>query len=79
MHGIWCVSTRHDSVAFKLGQPVQVTWIELQPAKGPGYSALEIEGWTVYAGHGSRAVREAAQMLGSFSGVSVKQQGGYDC
>jgi hypothetical protein len=79
MHGIWCASTRHDSVTFKLGQPVQVAWIELQPAKGPGYSGLEIEGWTVYAGPGSRAVREAAQMLGRFSGVSVKQQGGYDC
>lgn len=79
MHGIWCASTRHDSVTFKLGQPVQAAWIELQPAKGPGCSGLEIEGWTVYAGYGSRAVREAAQMLGRFSGVSVKQQGGYDC
>jgi hypothetical protein len=78
-HGIWCASTRYDSVMFELGKPVQAAWIDLQPAKGPGYSALELEGWAVHAGCGSTAIREAARRLGRFPGVTVKQEGGYDC
>jgi len=78
-HGIWCASTRRDSVMFELGQPVQAVWVDLQPAKGPGSAMLELGAWTVYGRHGSPAIRDAAQMLAAFPGVTVKQQGGYDC
>jgi hypothetical protein len=78
-HAIWCVSTRYDSMMFEIGQPARVVWIDLQPAKGSGYSALEFEGWTLYGSYGARAIREASQMLGRFPGVTVKQESGYDC
>lgn len=81
-HGIWCASTLRDSMMFKLGQPVQATWVDLQPAKGAGYAILELGrhgAWHVQARHGSRAIRDAAQMLAGFPGVTVKQERGYDC
>ncbi|WP_434150058.1 hypothetical protein ACR2R6_00820 [Methylocaldum gracile subsp. desertum] len=78
-NGIWCASTLRDSVMFELGQPVQATWVDLQPAKGPGYAMLQLGVWSVYGRHGSRAIRDAAQMLAGFPGVTVKQEGGYDC
>lgn len=81
-HGIWCASTLRDSIMFELGQPVQVTWIDLQPAKGAGLARLELGKygvWHVEAPHRSPTIRDAAQMLAGFPGVTVKQQGGYDC
>lgn len=77
--GFWCVSTRYDSMMFPLGQPVPVTRIELQPAKGGGYSELEIDCWRVQGRCGSPAIREAAEILGRIPGVTLKQETGYDC
>ncbi|BBA32747.1 hypothetical protein sS8_0782 [Methylocaldum marinum] len=81
-HGIWCASTLRDSVMFEIGRPVQATWVELLPAKGAGYAMLQLGKhgfWYVQARHGSRAIRDAAEMLAAFPGVTVKQEGGYDC
>ncbi|WP_249695174.1 hypothetical protein [Stappia sp. WLB 29] len=76
---VWCASTLWDTVVFPLDEPVSVTRIEMLPAKGGGYGALEIGRWNVRSAQGSAAIAAAEATIAAFPGVSIVRHDGYDC
>lgn len=76
---VWCASTAWDTVVVPLDEPVSVTRIEMLPAKGGGYSVLEIGRWSVRSAQGSAAIAAAEARIAAFPGVTITRHGGYDC
>lgn len=76
---IWGVSTLWETFSAAFGTAVRVEHIELLPAKGGGYSALEIGRWRVMSSAGSPDVAAAAGWLDGLPGVHVVRHDGYDC
>jgi len=76
---LWSASTRWDTRAFPIGKPVTIDRVEILPAKGAGYSALEIGPWYVRSHQGSREIARAAEQIGSFPGVRIERHEAYDC
>lgn len=74
----WHLSTAVDSIT--LGGPgssvVQV--IEIEPAKGGGFAAIEVGPWSVRSSRLSRAIADAAHELEKLPGLTVTRHGGYD-
>lgn len=76
---IWCVSTLWETLVHAFGTEVSINRIELLPAKGGGYSAIEIGAWRVMSSPGSTEIAEAARHLETFPGVRIIPHEGYDC
>ncbi|MDI1284223.1 MAG: hypothetical protein PSV46_07495 [Reyranella sp.] len=74
----WHLSTAADSIV--LGDPdtstVQV--MEIAPAKGGGFAAIEVGAWSVRDAWGSRAIADAARLLENLPGLAVTRHDGYD-
>jgi hypothetical protein len=74
----WHLSTATDSIV--LGGPgssaVQV--IEIEPAKGGGFAAIEVGPWSVRSSRLSRAIADAARELEKLQGLTVTRHDGYD-
>ncbi|MGE0503686.1 MAG: hypothetical protein AB7I79_23835 [Rhizobiaceae bacterium] len=76
---VWCLSTRHDSIAFPVGQQVDVRLTEAKPAKGGGYTVIAAGRWWVQGGYPSTELRAAADALATMTGVGVTRVEEYDC
>lgn len=76
--GRWHLSTAADSIV--LGGPgtstVQV--IEIEPAKGGGFAAIEVGPWSVRSSRLSRAIADAARELEKLPGLTITRHAGYD-
>lgn len=77
--GVWAASTRWDTRLLRLGEKVKVNRIDLKPAKGGGWSGIEIGPWSVRDAPGSRSIADAADFLARIDGVCVTRHYGYDC
>ena len=75
----WGASSKWDTVSFAIGRQVEITHIELQPAKGGGRSELRIGPWDVWDCYGMTSIRAAAAYLATMPGVEIKKYDGYDC
>lgn len=76
---LWCASNLHDSVAFPLGEAVDVDWLETLPAKGSGAQRLIIGDWSALAYARPRDIAAAAEHAGGFAGVRLRRSQDYDC
>ncbi|MBU4530407.1 MAG: hypothetical protein KUA43_00970 [Hoeflea sp.] len=76
---IWCVSTLWETLFFADGTEVSIDWIELHPARGGGYSAIEIGPWRVMSSQGSPEIAQAVRHLDTIPGVRIEPHGGHDC
>lgn len=76
---IWCVSTPWETLVHSQGTEISIDWIEMLPAKGGGFSAIEIGRWRVMSCQGSSGIAEAAHHLGTFPGVRIARHEGHDC
>jgi hypothetical protein len=76
--GSWYLSTGRDSV--RLGGPdtstVQV--LDIAPARGGGYSALEVGSWRVHDAYRSSAIADAAAALERVPGLRIERHTGHD-
>lgn len=77
--GFWCASTRWDSIRHPIGKPLAVGWHDVLPAKGSGFSEIDIDGWTVRDESGSKAIRDAVSALAEIPGITINHIQGYDC
>jgi hypothetical protein len=77
--GRLCASTAWDTIVFAAETPVEISWHDIAPAKGGGFSEIAIGGWSVRDLHGSRSIRDAVEHLGAMAGLHVKHLTGYDC
>lgn len=74
--GTWYLSTGRDTVGLVEGTVVSL--LEIAPARGSGYAALEIGMWHVRDAHGSAAIAEAARQIARIPGVVVERHTGND-
>jgi hypothetical protein len=74
--GGWYLSTGRDTVRLVEGTVVDL--MEIAPARGSGYAALEIGLWHVRDAHGSAAIAEAARQIARIPGVTVERHTGND-
>ena len=74
----WHLSTTADSIV--LGGPASsaVQVIEIEPAKGGGFAAIEVGAWSVRSSRLSRAIADAARELEKLPGLTVTRHAGYD-
>lgn len=74
----WHLSTASDSIV--LGGPASsaVQVIEIEPAKGGGFAAIEVGPWSVRSSRLSRAIADAARELEKLPGLTVTRHTGYD-
>lgn len=77
--GLWCASTLWESSAHALGRKVVAEWVELLPAKGAGYSMLQLGRWRVMSRQGSTEIAGAVEMLRLLPGVRIDRHEGFDC
>lgn len=77
--GGWGLSNRYNTVRVLPGAAAAVTWIELQPAKGGGWSGLALDCWEVRSTAGSAAIRRAAEAIARLPGAQLRREDGYDC
>jgi hypothetical protein len=77
--GLWCASTLWESSAHALGTKVSAEWVELLPAKGAGYSLLQLGRWRVMSRQGAAEIAGAVEMLRLLPGVRIDRHEGYDC
>ena len=77
--GAWGLSNRHESVWLAPGEAARVIWIELQPAKGGGWSGLSLDRWEVRSAPGAAAIRDAAEAIARRPGMQLHREEGYDC
>jgi hypothetical protein len=75
----WCASTAWDTLVLTTGEPIDISWNDVAPAKGGGFSEIAIERWAVRDWHGSPAVRDAVAYIERMSGQRVNHVTGYDC
>lgn len=75
----WAASTKWDTVIFTTGHSVDVSHIEIRPAKGGGSSALRIGSWEVRDCYGQKEIERAANFLAAISGVKITKYESYDC
>ena len=75
----WGASSKWDTVSFVIGREVEITHIELQPAKGGGRSELRIGPWEVWDCYGVASIKAAAAHLAAMPGVEIRRYEGYDC
>jgi hypothetical protein len=76
--GRWCASTCWDTICFGAEESA-VSWNDIAPAKGGGFSEIAIGRWSVRDWHNSRPVRDAVDHLETICGVRVNHVTGYDC
>jgi hypothetical protein len=74
----WCASNRWDTICFDRNE-TSISWHDIAPAKGGGFSEVAIGAWTVRDWHDSRQIRSAVEHLENFCGVHVNHVTGYDC
>ena len=74
----WHLSTAADSIVLGGPESLAVQVIEIGPAKGGGYAALEVGPWSVRSSHLSRAITDAARELEKLPGLIVTRHDGYD-
>lgn len=74
----WHLSTRYSTVALEGPESSSVQFIDLAPAKGGGYAALDVGSWSVRDAHGSASIKEAADILEKLAGLKVVRHTGYD-
>jgi hypothetical protein len=74
----WHLSTAADSIV--LGGPAASTVqvMEIEPAKGGGFAAIDVGAWSVRDAWGSRAIAEAARLLANLPGLTITRHEGYD-
>lgn len=75
----WGASNKWDTISFAIGRQVEISHIELQPAKGGGRSELRIGSWDVFDCYGGTSIKTAAAHLAAMPGIKIKKYGGYDC
>lgn len=74
--GAWYLSTGRETI--RLHGEATVHWHEIAPARGGGYSALQVGAWQVRDSFGSPAIAEAARLIGQVSGLLVERHTGHD-
>jgi hypothetical protein len=74
----WHLSTARSTVVLGGSETSSVLFAEIAPAKGGGYSALEIGPWSVRDDFQSAAIRDAVDGLGTVSGLKIERHTGYD-
>ncbi len=75
----WAASTKWDTVIFATGNSVDVSHIEIRPAKGGGSSTLRIGSWEVWDCYGQKEIERAVNFLAAISGVKITKYESYDC
>lgn len=77
--GRWCASTAWDTICFSAEENPDISWNDIAPAKGGGFSEIAIGRWTVRDWHNSQPIRHAVDHLEKSCRVRVKHRTGYDC
>ena len=74
----WHLSTATDSIVLggPGGSAVQV--MEIAPAKGGGFSGIEVGPWSVRSAWRSPAIADAARELEKLPGLTITRHDGYD-
>jgi hypothetical protein len=73
--GAWYLS--HGRATVVLGAaPVQI--LEIEQARGGGYSSIEVGAWSVRDEHASRSIADAAARLERVPGLTIERHRGHD-
>ena len=75
----WCASTAWDTLVIADDASVEISWNDIAPAKGGGFSEIAIGRWTVRDWHNSASIRRAVRHIEKAHGVRVNHLTGYDC
>ena len=76
--GRWHRSMATDSIVLGGPEASSVQVMEIEPAKGGGFAAIEVGAWSVRDAWGSRAIADAVRLLGNVPGLVVTRHDGYD-
>lgn len=74
--GRWSLSTLWDSIV--LADTSAVLWMEVEPAKGGGYSSLSVDRWSATMPYGTSGIAAAAAALMALPGIKVEKGEDYD-
>ncbi len=74
----WHLSTAADSIVLGRPDSSAVQVIEIKPAKGGGFAAIEVGPWSVRSSRLSRAIADAARELEKLPGLTITRHDGYD-
>jgi len=74
----WHLSTAADSIVLGRPDSSAVQVIEIEPAKGGGFAAIEVGPWSVRSSRLSRAIADAARELEKLPGLTITRHDGYD-
>lgn len=74
----WHLSTAADSIVLGRPDSSAVQVMEIEPAKGGGFAAIEVGPWSVRSSRLSRAIADAARELEKLPGLTVTRHDGYD-
>ncbi len=74
----WHLSTAADSIVLGRPDSSAVQVIEIEPAKGGGFAAIEVGAWSVRSSRLSRAIADAARELERLPGLTITRHAGYD-
>lgn len=72
----WALSNLWDTIV--LGDASAVLWMEVEPAKGSGYSSLSVDRWSVTMPYGTPGIATAAAALMALPGIKVEKGEDYD-
>ena len=74
----WFVSTQSDTVCFTSAEKAHMVFIDVQPARGSGYYAIEVKELKITDSRRSNALLLFAQTLESKTGIKVVRTMQYD-
>jgi hypothetical protein len=74
----WHLSTAADSIVLGRPDSSAVQVVEIEPAKGGGFAAIEVGPWSVRSSRLSRAIADAARELEKLPGLTITRHAGYD-
>jgi hypothetical protein len=74
----WHLSTSQSTIALGGPETSTLRLLEIAPAKGGGYTALEIGAWSVRDAYRSRDIAEAIHALERLSSLKIERHIGFD-
>jgi hypothetical protein len=74
----WHLSTAADSIVLGGPDSSTVQVMEIEPAKGGGFAAIEVGPWSVRSAFRSRAIADATRELEKLPGLTITRHTGYD-
>lgn len=76
--GCWHLSTAHSTVRLGGAETSTAQFLEIEPARGGGYAALEVGAWSVRDAYRSASLKKAVDILETIPSLTIDRHTGHD-